>query len=222
MADQPPPDDDGFQRHRSEMVVYQLKRRGISDASVLDAMEQVPRHLFVSLSLRSQAYEDHPLPIGCGQTISQPYMVARMTELCQLEPDDRVLEVGAGSGYQTAILARLCAQVYATELLPELADGARLALEQAGVHNVTLEQRDGSRGWPEHGPYDAILVAAGAPSIPEPLKEQLADGGRLVIPVGGLGLQILEVLIRQGDSWRSKSDTPCRFVNLRGAFGWDN
>jgi protein-L-isoaspartate(D-aspartate) O-methyltransferase len=204
------------------MVETQLRRRGISDALVLGVMERVPRHLFVSSTLRPQAYDDHPLPIGGGQTISQPYMVARMTELCALKPTDRVLEVGAGSGYQTAVLSCLCQHVYATEILPELVDGAGRALAEIECSNVTLEHRDGSLGWSECAPFDAILVAAGAPDVPQALKDQLAQGGRLVIPVGGRGLQTLQLLVRRGDDFQLTLDTPCRFVSLRGEHGWDS
>lgn len=212
--------DDGYLQHRRSMVETQLQRRGIADQGVLAAMERVPRHLFVGAVYLDQAYADHPLPIGQEQTISQPYMVARMTELCALQASDRVLEVGAGSGYQTAVLAQLCQHVFATELEQTLTDNAVEALASARVDNVTLECRDGSLGWEEHGPFDAILVAAGAPAVPGPLKEQLADGGRLVIPVGGRGLQVLECLTRRGDQINRFRDTPCRFVKLRGELGW--
>lgn len=214
------PLDQVYRAARAEMVERQLRRRGIADEQVLAAMGRVARHLFVDVGYRDQAYEDHPLPIGAGQTISQPYMVARMTELCQLQPTDRVLEVGAGSGYQTAILAALCHHVFATEILEELVEKARRALAEAAVRNVTLEARDGSAGLAEHAPFDAILVAAGAPSVPDPLKQQLADGGRLVIPVGGRGLQILQCITRRGERYETISDTACRFVDLRGEHGW--
>ena len=214
------PTDASFLRQRQEMVRLQLQRRGIKDARVLDAMGRVPRHAFVDPSHRGEAYEDHPLPIGQGQTISQPYMVARMTELCRLTETDRVLEVGAGSGYQSAILGLLCRQVYATEIVGALAQRGRQALAATGFDNVILEQLDGSAGWPAHAPYDAILVAAGAPSVPDPLRQQLADDGRLVIPVGGLGMQILQRITRRGDGFETLTDTACRFVNLRGAYGW--
>lgn len=210
-----------YEHARERMVEQQLRRRGIRDARVLEAMGRVPRHLFVSESLRREAYEDHPLPIGYGQTISQPYMVARMVELCALQPTDRVLEVGAGCGYQTAVLARLCARVDAIEIVPELATLARTNLQKAGVRNARVEHGDGSQGWPDKELRDAIVVAAGAPRIPEPLQQQLADGGRLVIPVGDEDRQILLCLRRQGDRWLREEDTGCRFVHLRGACGWD-
>jgi protein-L-isoaspartate(D-aspartate) O-methyltransferase len=209
-----------LEEQRRQMVERQIRRRGVLDGRVLQAMERVPRHRFVDPAYAAQAYDDHPLPIGCGQTISQPYMVARMTELCALRPTDKVLEVGAGCGYQTAVLASLCAQVYAIEILEELARRAKQTLDELG-YDITLAVRDGSVGWPEQAPYDAILVAAGAPAIPEPLKEQLAEGGRLVIPVGGRDLQTLRCLTRRGAELVVQDDTPCRFVDLRGVQGWD-
>ena len=212
---------DLFETERRRMVDRQIRRRGIADEQVLGAMEQVPRHLFVDPDYRDRAYEDYPLPIGNGQTISQPYMVARMTELCHLSATDCVLEIGAGSGYQTAILAKLCRYVFALELLGELAKKAERLLRDMGYDNVTISQGDGSGGWPEHSPYQAILVAAGAPAVPPILKDQLAEEGRLVIPVGGREIQILQCITRQGREFRSVQDTPCRFVDLRGEYGWD-
>jgi len=216
----PPLAEDRFHTAREAMVRSQLRRRGVRSERVLEAMGRVPRHLFVDPTCHREAYEDHPLPIGEGQTISQPYMVARMTELCELDDGDTVLEVGAGSGYQTAVLAALCRHVFAAEYLPGLVDRARGALAAAGVDNVTLEARDGTLGWPEHAPFDAILVAAGAPAVPDPLRQQLAEGGRLVIPVGGRGMQILQLITRRGDDFKSVMDTACRFVDLRGEHGW--
>jgi protein-L-isoaspartate(D-aspartate) O-methyltransferase len=216
-----PVDRDAYLDERLQMVEHQLRRRGIRDERVLKAMEEVPRHRFVDAIYRDQAYEDHPLPIGAGQTISQPYMVARMTELCAAGPDDRALEVGAGSGYQTAVLARLCREVFAAEIVEELVLRARAVLAELGCSNVTLERRDGSSGWPEAAPFDIILVAAGAPEVPGPLVDQLSDGGRLVIPVGGRETQILWRLIRRGSEFVREEDTPCRFVDLRGRHGWD-
>lgn len=206
---------------RAAMVESQLVGRGVCAAEVLRAMREVPRHLFVDPADLDQAYDDHPLPIGHGQTISQPYMVARMVELCALRAEDRVLEVGAGSGYQAAVLARCCAWVYSLELLGALVQRARSALERAGVRNVTVIEGDGSRGYPQEAPYDAIVVAAGAPAVPPPLLDQLRVGGRLVIPVGaGRGLQCLQVHERRAEGWRWREDTPCRFVDLRGRYGW--
>jgi len=201
------------------MVLDQLARRGIRDARVLEAMTVVPRHRFVDPALVPQAYEDRPLAIGFGQTISQPYMVARATELAAPRPTDRALEVGAGSGYQTAVLAELAAEVYAIEIVPALAARARQALAETGYRNVIVESFDGSGGWPEHAPYDVIIVSAGAPRIPAMLVSELADGGRLVIPVGSPEEQELAVVRRQGDHYVTSYDTRCRYVDLQGRFG---
>jgi len=201
------------------MVLDQLARRGIRDARVLEAMTVVPRHRFVDPALAPQAYEDRPLAIGFGQTISQPYMVARATELAAPRPTDRALEVGAGSGYQTAVLAELAAEVYAIEIVPALAARARQALAETGYRNVVVESFDGSGGWPEHAPYDVIIVSAGAPRIPAMLVSELADGGRLVIPVGSPEEQELAVVRRQGDHYVTSYDTRCRYVDLQGRFG---
>jgi len=209
---------------RRRMVERQLRGRGVRDERVLAAMERVPRHRFVPAFTEEEAYGDHPLPIGQGQTISQPYMVARMTELAAPGGGDRVLEVGAGCGYQTAVLAELSGKVFACELLPGLAGDAARRLEELGLaeDRVRVEARDGSLGWPEHGPFDVILVAAGAPAVPEPLVEQLAEGGRLVIPVGGQFSQVLRRITRRDGELESMSDTPCRFVDLRGVHGWES
>jgi protein-L-isoaspartate(D-aspartate) O-methyltransferase len=201
------------------MVFEQLVRRGIRDPRVLEAMAIVPRHRFVTPGLVSHAYEDHPLAIGHGQTISQPYMVARATELAAPVATDRALEVGAGSGYQAAVLAQLAAEVFAIEIVPELADRAREVLADTGYDNVTVESFDGSGGWPEHAPYDVIIVSAGAPRIPAMLVAELADHGRLVIPVGGPEEQELAVVRRQGDHYVTAYDTRCRYVDLQGRFG---
>jgi len=216
-----PPSDDPFLEDRLRMVERQLRRRGISDERVLHTMEEIPRHRFVDEAHRHEAYEDHPIPIGSGQTISQPYMVARMTELCAPLESDRVLEIGAGSGYQTAVLARLSQRVFAAEIVLDLVTRARTVLVELGCANVTLEHRDASSGWSEAAPFDAILVAAGAPEVPPPLVEQLADGGRLVIPVGGRALQTLLRITRRGAELLTQEDTACRFVDLRGRHGWD-
>jgi len=203
------------------MVADQVEARGVRDRAVLAAMERVPRHLFVPPEYRGQSYADHPLPIGRGQTISQPYMVARMTEVCALGPDDVVLEVGAGSGYQAAVLALLCRHVYAVEIVDELCVRAAENLSAAGIANVTLANLDGTRGWPEHAPYDAILVSAGAPEVPAMLVDQLrSDGGKLVLPVGRRGMQVLRRVTRHGDRYDVMDDTPCRFVDLVGQYGW--
>ena len=201
------------------MVEGQLVRRGIRDPRVLEAMTKVPRHRFVDAALASQAYDDRPLAIGFGQTISQPYMVARATELAAPRATDRALEVGAGSGYQAAVLAELVAEVYAIEIVPALAARARDVLAETGYRNVIVESFDGSGGWPEHAPYDVIIVSAGAPRIPAMLVSELADGGRLVIPVGGPDEQELAVVRRQGDHYVTSYDTRCRYVDLLGRFG---
>jgi protein-L-isoaspartate(D-aspartate) O-methyltransferase len=201
------------------MVLEQLVRRGIRDPRVLEAMSIVPRHRFVDHGLELHAYDDRPLAIGYGQTISQPYMVARATELAAPRPTDRALEVGAGSGYQAAVLAQLVAEVFAIEIVPALADRARRVLAETGYHNVTVESFDGGGGWPEHAPYDVIIVSAGAPRIPTMLVGELADGGRLVIPVGGPEEQELAVVRRRGDHYATSYDTRCRYVDLQGRFG---
>ena len=203
------------------MVDEQLRRRNVTDERVLEVMGRVPRHRFVGTALLDEAYRDHPLPIGQCQTISQPYMVARMTELCQPTPRCRVLEVGAGCGYQTAVLASLCERVYAVEYIQSLAEVCRRNLAQLGIANVTIKQGDGSGGWQEHQPFDIILVAAAAPRVPEPLLEQLADGGRLLVPTGGRTVQMLQRITRHGELFDYQDDTPCRFVRLRGEHGWD-
>ena len=212
------PDDELLIRRR-DMVLEQLVRRGIRDQRVLEAMSIVPRHRFVDRGLELQAYDDRPLAIGFGQTISQPYMVARATELAAPRPTDRALEVGAGSGYQAAVLAQLVAEVFAIEIVPALADRARRVLAETGYHNVTLESFDGGGGWPEHAPYDVIIVSAGAPRIPAMLVGELADGGWLVIPVGGPEEQELAVVRRRGDHYATSYDTRCRYVDLQGRFG---
>jgi protein-L-isoaspartate(D-aspartate) O-methyltransferase len=211
--------DDVALRLRRDMVLEQLVRRGIRDPRVLEAMTTVPRHRFVDPALASQAYDDRPLAIGYGQTISQPYMVARATELAAPRAEDRALEVGAGSGYQAAVLGELCASVFAIEIVPALAGRARQVLADLGYHNVVLDSFDGSGGWPEHAPYDVIIVSAGAPRIPAMLVSELADGGRLIIPVGGPEEQELAVVRREGDHYVTAYDTRCRYVDLQGRFG---
>jgi protein-L-isoaspartate(D-aspartate) O-methyltransferase len=193
--------------------------RGIRDPRVLGAMGSVPRHRFVDSALEAEAYDDRPLPIGHGQTISQPYMVARATELAAPKPSDRALEVGAGSGYQAAVLAELCAEVFAIEIVPALAERAAATLAQVGTRNVTVDSFDGGGGWPAHAPYDVIVVSAGAPRIPPLLVGELAEGGRLVIPVGRPEEQELAVVRREGDHYVTSYDTRCRYVDLLGRFG---
>jgi len=212
-------DDAGFDVLRRAMVDEQLVRRGIKDDRVLGAMGAVPRHRFVDSSMAEHAYEDRPLAIGHGQTISQPYMVARATELAAPRPTDRALEVGAGSGYQAAVLGTLAAEVYAIEIVPALAQRARQVLAELGAANVTVDSFDGGGGWPEHAPYDVIIVSAGAPRIPPLLVAELADGGRLVIPVGSTEEQELAIVRREGDHYVTSHDTRCRYVDLLGRFG---
>ena len=209
-----------FETLRREMVEKQLVGRGVQDARVLAAMEAVPRHRFVEPALAKSAYEDRPLPIGLGQTISQPFMVARATELAEVGPRDRALEVGTGCGYQVAVLAQLCDQVFGVELLPELAARAVANLRELGITNAVVDSFDGSAGWPQHAPYDVIIVSAGAPRIPSLLIDQLSEGGRLVIPVGEGDQQQLAVVRREGDSYSLTTDTKCRYVDLLGRYGF--
>lgn len=209
-----------FTSARKSMVEYQLKSRGIQNPNVLHAMEKVPRHLFVPEELQEYAYEDHPLSIGCGQTISQPYMVAIMTELLELKPSDKVLEVGTGSGYQTAILAELAQYVISIERIHELAEEAKKRLTNLGYTNIKIICGDGSKGYPPEKYYDAIIVTAGSPEVPESLKKQLNEGGRLVIPVGGTNLQVLLKIIKQGNDYLIEKHTSCIFVPLIGSEGW--
>lgn len=205
---------------RERMVAEQLERRGIRDRRVLEAMRRVPRHLFVDPSLIHQAYDDHPLPIGEEQTISQPYMVALMTAALELRETDRVLEIGTGSGYQTAILAELARWVYSIERIPRLAEHARTTLEGLGYRNVSIRIGDGSRGWPEAAPFDAVLVTAGAPETPPSLLAQLQQGGRLVIPVGSLYSQTLRRVIKGEGGLQQEDLAACVFVKLVGEEGW--
>ena len=203
------------------MVAQQLERRGIRDKRVLEAMASVPREVFVPGVPASLAYDDRALPIDAGQTISQPYMVARMTELLELEPGDHILEVGTGSGYQAAVLARLGAHVTTIERHADLADTARDRLDALGYGaRVTLRLADGSLGDPAGAPYDGIIVTAAAPSIPVELRDQLADGGRLVIPVGPRDLQVLTLVVRHGNDWRETPHGQCVFVPLVGPGGF--
>jgi len=209
-----------WERERSRMVEEDLRRRGIHDPRVLDAMAAVPRHRFVPEEERPHAYEDRALPLELGQTISQPYMVAYMTQALRVRPTDRVLEIGTGSGYQTAVLARLAAEVLTVERIGDLQGAARDVLEEIGVDNVRFRVGDGTLGWPEHAPYDRILVTAGAPTVPPALRAQLADGGVLVIPVGEPDLQELVAVTRAGDDYHTTALVGCRFVPLVGDEGW--
>jgi len=212
---------DKYERERKQMVKDQIERRGLHEKRLLTAFESVPRHLFVPEEYRYAAYEDGPLPIGFGQTISQPYIVALMTEFLNLKGNERVLEVGAGSGYQAAILGMLAEEVHTVEFIPELATQADKLLKELGMDNVQVHFGDGSLGWPELAPYQGILVAAAAPQVPTALLDQLDDSGRLVIPVGARGMQILEIWERNGDKFDSRTETAVAFVPLRGEQGWD-
>ncbi len=209
-----------FETERYSMVDTQLKKRGIIDFRVLDAMRKVPRHRFIPPELRSSAYEDRPLSIGEEQTISQPYMVALMTECLRLDSEDAVLEVGTGSGYQTAILAELAEKVYTIEIHESLSEKAREILTDLGYTNVAFRVGDGSKGWEEESPFNGIIVTAGSPDIPSILESQLSDGGRLVIPVGSRFMQTLFTITRVGKSLQKREFTSCVFVPLVGEYGW--
>jgi protein-L-isoaspartate(D-aspartate) O-methyltransferase len=211
---------DSREPERLRMVEYQIAARGISDERVLAVMRELPRHLFVPEPYRSAAYQDSPLPIGQGQTISQPYIVARMTELLEISPEDRVLEIGTGSGYQAAILGRLAREVITLERIPEVAEQAKKNLEYLGISNVRVVVTDGTEGYPEGAPYNAVLVTASTPEVPGPLMEQLADGGRLVAPVGSRDLQELVRLVRKGEKFIRESHGGVVFVPLLGKYGW--
>jgi protein-L-isoaspartate(D-aspartate) O-methyltransferase len=201
-------------------LVEALQDGGIRDLAVLRAFDEVPRHIFVPTGMRHRAYEDSALPIGQGQTISQPSMHARYLELLQLTGNEKVLEVGTGSGYQTALLAHLASQVFSIERVAPLLQRARDAIRQTGARNVSVLVGDGTLGWRDYGPYDAILVTAGAPDVPRPLAEQLAEGGRLLIPLGGREEQMLTLVTRRGDALQRRDIAPARFVPLVGTFGW--
>jgi protein-L-isoaspartate(D-aspartate) O-methyltransferase len=202
------------------MVKEQLESRGIVDPLVLRAMTRVPRHMFVDPALWSRAYGDHALPIGAQQTISQPFMVALMTQALELEGAEKILEIGTGSGYQTAVLAEFTHRLFSIERNPELARQAAATLEKLGYRNVILKTGDGSLGWREHAPFDRILVTAGAPSVPVPLFEQIREGGRIVIPVGDRESQRLQVVEKAGGRPRLRRLVDCAFVPLVGEEGW--
>ena len=207
---------------RVEMIEKQLRRRGVGDAGVLAAMMAVPRHEFVAEELRSHAYDDLPLPIGGGQTISQPYMVAAMTAALRLQPSDRVLEIGTGCGYHAAVLSRLAKEVFTIERWPELASTASARLARLGYPNAHVHCGDGTLGLPELAPFDAILVAAAAPAVPKPLLAQLAEGGRMILPVGNTDHQELRLIEKRGDAFPTKMLEGCRFVPLVGYHGWQD
>jgi protein-L-isoaspartate(D-aspartate) O-methyltransferase len=211
---------EGEFRGSRRRLVETLREKGISDLAVLRAVEATPRHLFVPTGVRHRAYEDSALPIGNGQTISQPSIHARYLELLKLKGHEKVLEVGTGSGYQTVLLAHLAAQVFSIERIAPLLQGARETIARTGVRNVSLLLGDGTLGWREYGPYDAILVSAAAPSIPQPLVDQLADGGKLLIPLGGQDVQTLAVITKQNGVVKREDILPVRFVPLLGTHGW--
>jgi protein-L-isoaspartate(D-aspartate) O-methyltransferase len=211
---------DHYKIARQVMVETQLIPRGIRDKRVLDAMRKVPRHLFVDEAFYAQAYGDFPLPIGEEQTISQPFMVAYMTEALELKGSEKVLELGTGSGYQTAILAEICYKVYSIERISSLASRARKVLDRLGYGNVMVKIGDGTLGWKDEAPFDAMIVTAGAPEVPQPLLDQLSTGGRLVIPVGSEFIQSL-IRVRKTERGIEREDLGgCRFVKLIGEYGW--
>lgn len=210
-----------YKELRELMVETQLIPRGIRDKRVLDAMGRVPRHSFVDTSTITNAYSDMALPIGEGQTISQPYMVAVMTELLELSGMEKVLEIGTGSGYQAAVLAELSKEVFTIERITSLAEKAKKKFQDLSYSNIQIRVGDGTLGWPEEAPFDRIIITAGAPEVPEPLMEQLADGGILVIPVGDLYSQQLLKSRKTGDKLTKEYHTPCVFVPLVGQYAWD-
>jgi protein-L-isoaspartate(D-aspartate) O-methyltransferase len=211
-----------YKSDRQRMVDEQLRRRDIKDKRVLDAMRKVPRHLFVPYEHRHLAYSDCPLPIGQNQTISQPYIVALMTQMLALEGHEIVLEIGTGSGYQAAVLSLVAKEVHSIERHENLAKRALESIIELDIKNITIHVGDGTRGWPENAPYDGILATAAAPEVPKPLLEQLADGGRLVIPVGGRIGQYLEIWHREGKNYRHEQTVAVAFVPLLGEYGWSD
>ncbi len=211
-----------YEKLRQQMVSQQLESRGIRDPRLLAAMRKVPRHRFIPIGRRSQAYEDRPVAIGEKQTISQPYIVAYMSQLLQLQGGERLLEIGTGSGYQAAVLAELAAEVYTVERHAALAQTAADLLQKLGYDNVYIQVGDGTNGWPAHAPYDAILVTAAAPVVPQPLLEQLAIGGRLVLPVGEFGSQHLQIWQRTAEGYDHEDLVPVAFVPLLGQYGWSD
>ncbi len=210
-----PPDSQDYHKRRLGMVERQIVARGIADENVLDSMRDVPRHLFVPEGLRTSAYDDCPLPIGSGQTISQPYIVALMTDLLRPDSDDVILEVGTGSGYQAAVLAEIVDTVYSIEIICELQERADSTLKALGYTNIHTRCGDGYGGWPEAAPFDGIIVTAAPGKVPRPLLEQLKEGGRLVIPVGEI-IQYLEIHTRHGEKYTKERNVPVRFVPMTG------
>jgi protein-L-isoaspartate(D-aspartate) O-methyltransferase len=213
---------DAAYRGKRRRLIETLQTNGISDLAVLRAFDETPRHLFVPTGLRDRAYDDTALPIGNGQTISQPSVHARSLELLRLTGKERVLEIGTGSGYQTVLLTHLAAQVFSVERVPTLLERARDIIRECGARNVSLLLGDGTLGWREYAPYDAIVVGAAAPDVPRPLAEQLKDGGRLLLPLGGRDEQMLVLVTRTGDAYEQRDITPVRFVPLLGAHGWSS
>ena len=211
-----------FTQARRRMVSTQIKARGINDSRVLEAFSEIPRHMFVSEDLQMDAYEDYPLPIGHGQTISQPYIVALMTSQLELRGDEKILEVGTGSGYQAAILSRLAAEIHTVEIINELALAAGQKLQELGYSNIHVHKGDGSSGWPASAPYDGILVTAASPEVPQNLIDQIETGGRIVIPVGERWRQVLEVWVKRQDRVEKKEILPVVFVPLKGEHGWQD
>lgn len=209
-----------YLRAREKMVEEQVVARGIKNPRLLAAMRKIPRHLFVDPGLLQRAYDDSSLPIGAKQTVSQPYMAARMTEALDLSGEEKVLEIGTGSGYQAALLAELSFNVFSVEKIRALAVKARAVLDRLQYHNIAIQVGDGTIGWPEHSPFDAIMVTAGAPDLPRPLIEQLAVGGRLVIPIGDDESQMLVRVTRHPSKFEEEQLGDCRFVKLWGKFGW--
>ena len=214
-------DDGRYGRERDRMVEEQLAARGVTDPHVLSVLRRVPRHRFVQEALRDQAYGDHPLPIGEEQTISQPFIVGLMTALLELTGREKVLEVGSGSGYQTAVLAELARRVCSIERLPRLAERARATLEGLGYDNVWVRVGNGTLGWPDEAPFDRIIVTAGGPAVPPPLVQQLADGGRMVLPVGSADNQVLTIVENLGGEIRTSTHSECKFVKLVGKYAWE-
>jgi len=210
-----------YRMAREKMVKNQIISRGITDPGVLEAMGKIQRHLFVEEALIGEAYNDHPLPVGYKQTISQPYIVALMTEALEMTGKEKTLEIGTGSGYQTAILAELSKTVYTIERIERLLEKSKMLLESLGYANIFFKAFDGTLGWDEFAPYDAIIVTAGAPKIPQPLMDQMAEGGKLVIPIGNRYGQDLIKVTRTKNAFKERNLGGCRFVDLIGAHGWE-